>query len=870
MNAVIPKSGTGPLTVMPPRRVNQPSAESTSTQELRLPMSHRELPQIPKRPGLNDFGDMSNRSSQMPDYTASGINALSLEVPSHNKNAGRFSPGVGSRYKVNLQNKTRPMVDLPEIPQRNFQREPALMTAPQEVEEDGEPMVLPIESRNKPARKVGKLTNKVLEIRMPETAPSAPAKEPSPQFVAADFPSLGGGDASAPAPVWAAKAEPSQPQEFEPVAPVPAPVPVPKEEVQPEVQIKLPSEVEVPKPSSPEPALSDTPTFDKTKSSPSNFPEAKIFRSPQASDITDDYSTRVVRIARLNQDNAETSAWTRETLLCYRLIPVCLQVPEEMANVRSQSFQGGHNYTKQFRKDRDRGESSGFSRAAFGSNKQYTKDTRGKGRGKDAPSIKPSETGYKTQKPKSRNEELTRIINSWLNKIAPENFNRILGHFSQIDLGSSKDFELAIDLILDKVLTQPHYCETYCDLVYYLRQRFPEPQPGDESGARTFRAIVVDICQREFEEHPTDKPISRGEDESKLEFEERYSRIKKRALANMKFIGHLFLRKLLANKVIFMIVMQLLKNAVNELSLEQVCTLLSTIGFTCEDSEQGRTFLTAAFGRLQELKVEEEAKPQHNKRIIFMIQDTLDLRKNKWQMRQHKEVAKTIKEVHDQAYEDTRGYQAVSTTVAVSTVGQRPAYLTQRSTNNKMMQFVNRTFKRFSTANIDKVLSYFAEERDADSMLQDWLSLGLQDGDLDKAIQHLVDKGINDVKHHLVVASMFVLLLEADRISWDQLIIHLKDPMKQLADIAMDTPSSAKFYVEFVAQCAKCSTKTEIEDGRVKLDIPPDFWCLLPEDSTYAAKILSDALRSAKSYRDLTDQAMKVISKERPDVAKLI
>ncbi len=61
--------------------------------------------------------------------------------------------------------------------------------------------------------------------------------------------------------------------------------------------------------------------------------------------------------------------------------------------------------------------------------------------------------------------------------------------------------------------------------------------------------------------------------------------------------------------------------------------------------------LQGIYARLKEIKrhhSDMRAKDQ-NKRVIYMIQDLLDLRANNWQQKVLKEGAKTLKEVHRDA-----------------------------------------------------------------------------------------------------------------------------------------------------------------------------------------------------------------------------
>ena len=78
------------------------------------------------------------------------------------------------------------------------------------------------------------------------------------------------------------------------------------------------------------------------------------------------------------------------------------------------------------------------------------------------------------------------------------------------------------------------------------------------------------------------------------EAKEYEARQKKRALANMKFIGNLFLRKLLATKVISSVLVNLIgdtENIPEEYHVEFACVLSQTVGKSLEDSGERPTHI---------------------------------------------------------------------------------------------------------------------------------------------------------------------------------------------------------------------------------------------------------------------------------------
>ncbi|CAE8595471.1 unnamed protein product, partial [Polarella glacialis] len=99
-------------------------------------------------------------------------------------------------------------------------------------------------------------------------------------------------------------------------------------------------------------------------------------------------------------------------------------------------------------------------------------------------------------------------------------------------------------------------------------------------------------------------------------------------LANMKFIGNLFLRQLLNVKVIGLMVHDLVGHQVlpeelpEEHEIECVCELLQAIGFILDGSENGNMLMNEFSARLVDLRrhTSPDGKTAFSKRVQFLIQ----------------------------------------------------------------------------------------------------------------------------------------------------------------------------------------------------------------------------------------------------------
>mmetsp|Transcript_66309 Transcript_66309/g.156093 ORF Transcript_66309/g.156093 Transcript_66309/m.156093 type:complete len:516 (-) Transcript_66309:69-1616(-) len=307
-----------------------------------------------------------------------------------------------------------------------------------------------------------------------------------------------------------------------------------------------------------------------------------------------------------------------------------------------------------------------------------------------APTLTVSANAWRpaAKKVQSPEEDMKRQVQGLLNKICPENVSSIIEKIAAIEVQDIKQLEAIIELMFKKAITEPHYCETYADMVFSLKAVYPSFPCPDGGKPITFKGLVLNICQNEFEELLASGDLTE-EEKAKLDLEDlEYMRKKRkdRMRANMKFIGHLFLRQLLSAKVIGSVMCELvLCEQVDDLpeehALECACELLLAIGYTMENMVAGQAALTSVCGRLKDLmkRKTENGKSAYCKRVQFMIQDVLDTRTAGWTKKVFKAAAKTKEEIRqEQEKEITDRAKGKDVTKAECVVtGQRPVYLSQ-------------------------------------------------------------------------------------------------------------------------------------------------------------------------------------------------
>jgi hypothetical protein len=248
-------------------------------------------------------------------------------------------------------------------------------------------------------------------------------------------------------------------------------------------------------------------------------------------------------------------------------------------------------------------------------------------------------------------EEVVRTMKSILNKLTLEKFEPLYAKLVSCGIQTTGQLEVLIHEVFEKATSQHHFIPMYADLCVRLHTHFTQ-SPVTDGPKMTFKKILLNGCQAFFEKHL--KPPANLDD---LDEEERLAltyKYKMQMIGNIKFVGALLVRQMLAAKVLFAISEELLGAPTPE-SLESLAALLTVVGPKFDMvAWPAHQMLVDIFDRVKALT----ETPKLNCRVRCLLKDLLELRASRWHDRKPKkiEAPSTLKEVADtQAAEQKAG-----------------------------------------------------------------------------------------------------------------------------------------------------------------------------------------------------------------------
>ncbi|KAK1425088.1 hypothetical protein QVD17_20432 [Tagetes erecta] len=255
------------------------------------------------------------------------------------------------------------------------------------------------------------------------------------------------------------------------------------------------------------------------------------------------------------------------------------------------------------------------------------------------------ERKYEVGKIRDREEAKQRRLKSILNKLTPHNFETLFDQVKQVNIDNVDTLFSVIGQIFDTVLMEPTFVEVYANFCSRLAVELPGFGDGNEK--ITFKKLLLNKCQEEFErgDREEEEAANRTEEESEIKetYEEREEKRRRRMLGTIRLIGELYKKRMLTERIMHECIKKLLgfnqKNP-NEKNIEALCNLMSIIGEMI-DHPKAEEYMDVYFDMMFKLS----NNMTLSSRVRFMLKDVIDLRRNKWQQRKV-EGPKNIEEVH--------------------------------------------------------------------------------------------------------------------------------------------------------------------------------------------------------------------------------
>lgn len=283
---------------------------------------------------------------------------------------------------------------------------------------------------------------------------------------------------------------------------------------------------------------------------------------------------------------------------------------------------------------------------------------------------KPMSIGRKTAESASDHlepEMVQRKVKAALNKMTPENFDRISDQILTIANQSKNEndgrtLRQVIQLTFEKATDEPHFSSTYAKFCKRMLDQM-SPDIKDDTikdkhgnvvnGGNLFRKYLLNRCQEEYERGWSVPDVPEGEEKkvhgAELLSDEYYlaAAAKRRGLGLVRFIGELFKLGMLTERIIHGCVHGLVdfKEEPKEAEIESLSFLLRTVGAQLDASEKGKPMMDAYFKRIQNMI----DLPELENRLKFMLMDVRDLRQEGWKSVEANKGPKTLDEVRAEA-----------------------------------------------------------------------------------------------------------------------------------------------------------------------------------------------------------------------------
>ncbi|KAF1805606.1 hypothetical protein FB192DRAFT_1274656 [Mucor lusitanicus] len=241
-------------------------------------------------------------------------------------------------------------------------------------------------------------------------------------------------------------------------------------------------------------------------------------------------------------------------------------------------------------------------------------------------------------------EYITRKVNALLNKLTVEKFDSISTQIFEYARQSAKEndgrsLRTVMKLTFEKACDEPAFASMWarlCRSMYdAMTDDIKDTSILDEnnkpsSGVLLFRKYLFNRCQVEFEKGwKVNMPEVDEVDGMMTEEYYAAAKAKRQGLGLIQFIGELFKLEMLSERIMYGCMIKLCNDPTNagDEEAESLCKLITTIGKALDSKPKTAKWVDIV---IQRMKNEMVLSPKLTSRVKFMIQDLVDLRKDKW------------------------------------------------------------------------------------------------------------------------------------------------------------------------------------------------------------------------------------------------
>lgn len=217
-------------------------------------------------------------------------------------------------------------------------------------------------------------------------------------------------------------------------------------------------------------------------------------------------------------------------------------------------------------------------------------------------------------------------IRSILNKITKENYPDLSLDFVVTCIKGESELQGIVYMLVQKAIGDPDFVVMYAHLCFktinYCKATHPKI-------AEAFRTMLLNECKSEYyAELEIKKEDEDGKEIPKEEIEYRTDMYNKNHINLSIFLSYLCIVKVVPKRLITMLISDIISNP-DELSVESLCNILTITALDLLKITEAEVVVNEAHQFLKKIADQKEDNKYHS-RIIYLIQDILDLEQQDW------------------------------------------------------------------------------------------------------------------------------------------------------------------------------------------------------------------------------------------------